>query len=202
MSRHDLKWILAVISLICLAGCASISPSPLSQDKSTSFESRTQALTPIQTWNVKGLIAIRTAKNAYSANWNWQQITYSNYKIELFGPLGAGAVQLIGRRNFVMLHTSDGKEFTATHPESLLEQQLGWRLPVSYLYYWIRGLPVPAIPAEKHFDAYHHLSLLIQDGWRVDYPRYTPTNGIDLPNKMILTHPDITVKIIINRWQL
>jgi outer membrane lipoprotein LolB len=28
-------------------------------------------------------------------------------------------------------------------PGSLLEEQLGWKLPMSHLAWWVRGLPAP-----------------------------------------------------------
>jgi outer membrane lipoprotein LolB len=83
----------------------------------------------------------------------------------------------------------------------LFEQQLGSRLPVSSLYYWIRGLPVPGIEAQKQLDAFHRITVLSQQGWRIEYSRYSSINQIDLPSKMILNNSALNVKIIINQWQ-
>ena len=33
--------------------------------------------------------------------------------------------------------------YEAPSPEALLEEQLGWQLPVSHLVWWVRGLPAP-----------------------------------------------------------
>ena len=46
-----------------------------------------------------------------------------------------------------MLQTSDGKRYNAASPEQLLAEQWGFHLPVSNMKYWVRGLPVPGIPA-------------------------------------------------------
>jgi outer membrane lipoprotein LolB len=107
----------------------------------------------------------------------WHQ-THRNYTIGLIGPIGSNAIQLTGSPGSVLLETSDGKKFKSTSPETLLEQQLGWRLPVSSLYYWVRGLPVPDVSAQKQLDASGRVTTLAQQGWRIEYSRYTTVNGM------------------------
>jgi len=186
-----------------LASCASLSTqqktTPPATSEPTSWENRVGVLSNMEDWDLKGLIAIRNTNDAWSANWRWQQHQH-NYVIDLVGPLGANPIQLTGSPNTVTLTTSDGKKFNSNSPESLLEKQLGWRLPVSSLYYWIRGLPVPDVVAQKQFDSSHRLMVLIQQGWRIEYLHYT-TGKIELPAKISLNNSALNVKIIINQWQ-
>ncbi|MEO8400712.1 MAG: lipoprotein insertase outer membrane protein LolB [Gammaproteobacteria bacterium] len=199
--RINVRFIIALVaSLFILVGCASLSPPPQPQNQTQTTEKRVVNLSSIKNWELKGLIAVRANKSAWSANWQWQQ-TQKNYTISLIGPLGSNSLKLTGAPNQVLLETSDGKKLTSTSPESLLEQQLGWQLPVSNLYYWIRGLPVPNTPAQKHYDAFNHLTDLSQDGWTIQYLRYTSINHIDVPNKIYLANTKMNVKIVINQWQ-
>lgn len=200
---RTLKWIFVILCFLELFGCASIPSTqpPVTQDTFMTWESRIGVLSNIQHWDLKGLIAVRNARDGFSATWQWHQDTNKNYTIALFGPLGSNSIQLTGSNTGVLLETSDGKKLKSTSPEALLEQQLGWRLPVSNLYYWIRGLPVPGVPAEKQFDKAHRLSVLIQQGWRIEYTRYSAVNQIDLPSKMLLNNTALNVKIIINQWK-
>lgn len=198
-----LKKMLVAAFFALVAGCATLSPhqEPPAEKKSlVTWEKRATALSNIQSWNLKGALAARNSENAFSANWQWNQ-TQKNYTIALFGPLASGSLQLTGSPNSVLLETSDGKKLTATTPKALLEQQLGWRLPVSSLYYWVRGLPVPGIPAQKQLDAANRLSVLLQQGWRIEYMRYSSVKQMDLPSKMLLNNAALNVKIIINQWQ-
>lgn len=202
--RNFLKWTLFILCFSGLASCASLTskpPSPVTQTPSDTWDNRVGVLSNIQTWDLKGLIAIRNSRDAYSANWQWHQ-NQKNYTITLLGPLGSSSIQLSGSPNAVLLQTSDGKKATSTSPEALLEKQIGSRVPVSSLYYWIRGLPVPGIPAKKQLDAANRLSVLNQQGWRIEYSRYALVNHLDLPGKMILNNSTLNVKIIINQWQL
>lgn len=186
-----------------LTSCATTPASTAPQNNTQDWGSRAHSLSEIQQWNLKALIAIRNmAKNEnVTANLQWQQ-SARHYTILLFGPLGSGTAKLTGAPGNVKLETSDGKTFSAPTPERLLTQQTNWDLPVSNLYYWIRGLPVPNLPAEKQFDAYHHLTELQQQGWKVQFLSYTSTNQIDVPSKIFLFNPQMNVKIVIKEWNL
>src|SRR5687767_7278025 len=135
--------LIGLLSTWLLASCTTVQPpKELPKNQSVTWDNRVGVLSNIQKWNLKGLISIRSSakNNSWSANWQWQQAR-KTYTISLFGPMGSGSVILNGTPGQVTLDTSDGKQFTAPSAEDLLAQQLGWRLPVSHLYYWVRGLP-------------------------------------------------------------
>jgi outer membrane lipoprotein LolB len=188
-----------------LSSCATVSSPPpvaVPQLEAPSWGNRVQTLSNLQEWDLNALIAIRanTTRQAGSANLKWKQ-SQQRYDILLFGPLGAGAMKLAGTPGQVSLETADGKQFSAATPEALLRQQSGWNLPVSSLLYWIRGLPVPKLPAQKSFDAEHRLRQLSQQGWTIEYLRYQSIGKIDLPDKILLGNAEVNVKIIIKNWQ-
>ena len=197
LTRYKL---LSLLACLWLTSCATFQPQTApAVDRDMTWAERSQTLSSIENWNLNALIAIRSSKDNGSATLNWQQ-TKRNYTISLFGPLGSNAVKLSGMPGKVLLETADGKKISATNPESLLATQTGWRLPVSNLYYWIRGLPAPNKPALKQFDAYHHLMSLHQQGWTIRYLHYVSFDRIDVPSKIYLDNPQLNVKIIINQW--
>jgi outer membrane lipoprotein LolB len=203
---RTLKILTLFFSILWLSGCASLTTeqtTTTNTNKPLTWESRAQTLSSVQTWDMSALIAIRnnSKKNNLTANMQWQQ-TPASYSILLFGPLGTGSAKLTGTRHHVALETSDGKVFTAPTPEALLAQQTHWDLPVSNLYYWIRGLPVPNLPSQKRFDDSNHLVELQQQGWQIQFLRYAPSNQIDLPRKIFLVNPELNVKIVINEWKI
>jgi outer membrane lipoprotein LolB len=202
MTSHR-RFLLPIIlmSALWLASCATTPSATAPQNKSAAWDDRVQTLSGIQDWDLNALIAIRARADGDSASLRWQQ-KKQNYTLNLFGPLGTNSFILRGEPGKVTLQNPKGQTFSAKTPELLVAQQTGWQLPVSYLSYWIRGLPVPNIPAEKHFDAYNHLSELTQEGWKVQFLRYTSTHHIDLPSKIFINSPTLSVKIIISQWQL
>ncbi len=130
----------------------------------------------------------------------WQQ-QKRDYQVSLFGPFGVGRTTLNGTPTALTLLAA-GKEYKAQTPERLMQQVLGWQLPVTNLYFWVRGLPAPNSPASTTFDAYHHLIELKQQGWQIQYERYTAIQGIDLPSKLRLKSGQLQVKLVISSWKL
>jgi outer membrane lipoprotein LolB len=164
-------------------------------------QNREAQLLRLDQFQVNGKLAARTAQDAGSAVVDWQQ-RGNQYAIALSGPLGAHAMQLTGAPGNVTLKTSDGQRFHANSPEQLLAERFGFRLPVSNINYWIRGLPVPGVPADTTFDSAHRLTKLVQQGWDIAYLNYTKVNGIDLPQKMAIDSAALQVKIVIYQWKL
>lgn len=195
-------WILLLIS--SLTACSTLSkPSatanpPLTQQ---TWKERQIALTNIQAWQLSGKVGVIAAHNSGSASLDWTQ-QQKNYVMSLSGPLGAGSLTLKGKPGLVTLDTGDGKHASASTPEKLIAQQMGWNLPVSYIYYWIRGLPAPGSAAETQFDAYHRLNSLRQLGFLVEFQSYENIGHLSLPNRLVITSPGLKVKIAIHHWQL
>lgn len=193
------KLFITFILALGLSSCATLSTPEPAQNKNTPWVQRMQMLSALQAWNIDATIGIRANDQAESASLNWQQ-NGQTYSWSFFGPLGTSAFKLNGQPGLVELQTPQGKTFQAQSPEILLAEQTGWRLPISNLYYWVRGLPAPHIPAKTQFDTYHHLITLEQQGWKIHYLRYMAVNKLDLPGKMLIDSGNVSVKIIINHW--
>ena len=186
--------------LLLLSGCITMPASQAPHNVSMSWPDRAQQLSKMNHWHIKGAMGIQTKDEASSASFDWQQ-DQENYQIRLFGPLGAGAIDLAGGPELATLKTSDGQQHTAASAEKLLLDETGWQLPISNLYYWIRGLPLPKMKAQIEFDEFNHISNMKQQGWSIKYLNYTAHKGIDLPSKLTIENIDLKVKIIISRWQ-
>lgn len=187
-----------------LAGCSTTTnttpstPSPYAQ---LPWKDRQALLNRIQSWQVSGKIAVQTPNDSGSASVDWTE-HQGQYIISLMGPMGSNGMTLSGRPGVVILQTSDGKRFTASSPEQILAERWRFHLPVSYLKYWIRGLPVPGLPANTSFDTSGRLAMLSQQGWNVQFADYTNTGKIDLPEKLFITSAALNVKIIIYNWKV
>ncbi|HCD04151.1 MAG TPA: outer membrane lipoprotein LolB, partial [Methylophaga sp.] len=113
--------------------------------------------------------------------WNvgvtWQQ-HQDDFTIRLIGPFSQGAVELKGDDELVTMTFSDGQTYSATTPEQLLAEVMGWLLPVSALRDWVRGLPYSAIKIDgKTLDDKGRLMTLSQAGWEVEFIDYVPLEG-------------------------
>lgn len=197
------NYFLLSLLLISLTACTTITTRPTPQTTQTISATQIQQNQNrlIANWTVRGRIAVQMAQQGGSASVFWKQ-QGQNYAMELFGPLGAGAVYLNGVPGQIDLTTSKGQYLQAATPEKLIQQALGWNLPVTNLNYWIRGIPAPGFVVTQSFNDQGQLAQLQQDGWQINYQTYMNENNKALPQYMTLVRQGLTVKIIIDSWQL
>jgi outer membrane lipoprotein LolB len=196
--RITLRNLVYLLLAVLITGCQTISTSPQPTTQ-LSWKDRQAALSRLQTFKVSGKIAVQTSNDSGSATLIWLQ-NQQHYTISILGPFGSGSIKLTGNPGQVTLETADGKQINAKSPEALLAQEWGFNLPVSYLRFWIRGLPAAGAPYQSQFDSNHRLSSFTQQGWQVQYLSYQNIGTIDLPEKISITSPTLKSKIIIHEW--
>lgn len=202
-----MKKISIIILAVFLSSCASFTQTitPVPQPKIVShylpWVHRKAQLNAIQNFRVNGNLAIReTFGHGINASFSLDQ-NYRNYQLNFFGPLGTQSVVITGNPYQVNL-TTHQKTYHAATPEQLLYDQLGFNLPVSHFYYWLRGLPAPDLRYTSHLDAYNRMMQLRQAGWRIVYQHFTNIGKIDLPDRIELSNCQWQVRIKLNRWDI
>jgi len=198
MFRHAL-----VFSLITLlAGCAGLTSreSVEGQGDPQQWQAHKDKVAALDGWQISGKVGIRAPKDSGSGTLFWLQ-RQDYYDIRLSGPLGRGAARLTGREGDVLLEVANQGRYQAESPEALLEEQLGWRLPVSHLFWWVRGLPAPDSKSRVTLDTDSHLASLEQDGWQLQYLSYVEQNGYRLPERIKLHGTDLDITLVIKDWQ-
>jgi outer membrane lipoprotein LolB len=198
----NLRSLLWLAGLLLLAGCAGIGPREDlgGQGEAASWRSHKAQVTAIDGWQISGKVGIRAPQDSGSGTLFWLQ-RQDYYDIRLSGPLGRGAARLTGREGDIQLEVANQGRYQAESPEALLEEQLGWRLPVSHLLWWVRGLPAPTSKSRVTLDADSHLSQLEQDGWRVEYANYRLQHGYWLPERLKLFGQNLDITLVIKEWQ-
>lgn len=168
-----------------------------------SWDQRQQQLSALVNWQFRGSMVLKMPQHKFSANMYWQQQS-SVYQMMFFGPFGVGAASLMGRPGEVHLKDAHGKDYSASTPEALMQQQLGWSLPVSALYYWVRGLPAPGPITAVHYDAFHRIAHLEQQGWKIDYLAYQRVQALELPQKITFVRAKFYLDLTIegDSWQV
>lgn len=192
-----MRWLLVTCALGWLAACASLPrDDALSEQR---WQQRREALQAVDHWTLNGRIALQQAQEAWHASIYWQQ-QGQEFDIRLTSPLGGGMLSIEGDASGIFLRLPEGKILAARDAQSLLHQQLGWRMPLAGLRYWVRGLPQPGVPFRKELDAQGRLASLYQAGWDIRFLRYMDAGGIDLPGKIFLENRELAVRLAIQRW--
>jgi outer membrane lipoprotein LolB len=197
-----LRSLLLLLSLLLLAGCAAFESreAVLGAGDERLWQAHKDRIATLDSWQINGKIGVRAPTDSGSATLYWLQ-RQGYFDIRLSGPLGGGAARLSGRENAVELELANRQTYRANSPEDLLEAGLGWRLPVSRLLWWVRGLPAPGSPSQLSLDGQSRLASLQQDGWQISYLSYLEEEGYPLPERIKLQGADLQITLVIKRWQ-
>jgi len=191
------KSVLAVL-LLLLYGCGKAireSP-PLNTDQ------RSEKLLQVSQWGIRGRVSIITGDDGWNGSIRWNQLD-SHFDIRIVGPLGQGSLWLQGSPGFVELRSSkDKRPITATSAESLLYQQMGWKIPISGLRYWVLGVFAPGEAGSIKRNKQGLLSEFEQSGWTIRLLRYRKVGEQMIPVKIFINNDRFRVKMIVKHWKL
>lgn len=201
LRRYSLRiyTLLAIVTFSLLAGCAVSPPTPSIARQHGMWKQQQGRLERLQQWEINGKIGFRSPQQSRSANLDWTQ-NRQHYLIMVSGPFGVGRNTLVGQPGNVSLQNSNGT-FNAPTAEDLMEQQLGWSLPVSALNSWIKGEATPDSPSHFTHDRLGFPQTLQQNGWTIHYEQWSYAGTYWLPGRLKLTYGDITVIFVITQWQ-
>ena len=214
MCNLDILWksFLVLILYLLLSGCQSF----LSPKKSIpKLNTSQQLLTEITNWNLQGKIGVQAPEKFLSVLLSWQQID-SHYSIQLFSPLGQTLADIEGTginepSGAVTVRTHDHKTYQGHTPEALIKQYAGLTVPISHLFYWIRGLPAPNhqnflqklfSPTQFNYNERGYLTELRQDGWQLHFLEYSSYGDIQLPRKLLIERGHLKMTLLLKSWQL
>lgn len=186
--------------LLFITACTPFWQTKPTMPAESLWQQRAAQLEQLDQWSFRGRTLIQQGKEGWNAGVSWQQ-NQDSFKIRLTGPFAQGAVELTGDSQQVTMLTSEGEKFTAETPEQLLQEVLGWRLPVSALRDWVRGLPYQGEPIDlREINDEGQLVALHQAGWQVEFLRYVPFAGQQLPDKVFIKRDDLSVRLVISSW--
>lgn len=191
----------SLLLVLSLSACSWLSPKPALQAPAD-WQLRQSKLQQLTDWQAKGRIAIQTEQESSSATLIWQQ-RGQDFDLLLLGPLGQTVASLKQRKAQVELTIPDQPTYYSDDAELLVEQVLGWRLPISAMPYWLRALDDPKTPAATgSFDAEKRLASLDTGPWHLEFRSYQQQQDLWLPEKIQVTHPEVQLKLSLKEWIL
>jgi outer membrane lipoprotein LolB len=143
-------------------------------------------------FELSGRVAVRHAKDSGSARIFWRHSGDADEMV-ITSPVGQGIARITREGGHYRLVTGDKKEFQASDAETLTEQALGWRLPLSGLSDWVQGRASAGGAATGEVGEGMELR---QDGWKVAYEEYRDGR----PFRMKLSREDIEIRLVVDRW--
>lgn len=195
---HWLKATALAASLLALAACT---PQRLRPDASgLDAQNRREALlAPMSDWQLVGRLGVSDGRDSGSGSLNWSQ-QGDAYRFELHAPVTGKTWLLSGDANHAELQGLRDATIKGDDAASLLQRELGWRVPVAELAWWARGMRAPG-SAELSLRADGLPARIVQAGWQVDFRDYDETQQPPLPGKVFAESGNYKVRLAIQRWQ-
>ena len=161
-------------------------------------------LRELQQWAASGRIGVVGRDNGGSGSFDWQQ-RGDRAEVQIRGPVGIGSVRLQvagdAANPSMTLETGNGNVLESQAAWDELEARLGASLPAGSLRFWMLGIAAPGEHRWSEAGAGGEKTLE-QDGWRIDYQRYSDVPGAHMPMRINATSGETRVRIVVDRWRL
>mgnify|MGYP003380746628 CR=1 FL=1 len=188
----------SALLVLLLAACAQQPRLPTS----ASWKEHSARLKELTSWTAEGKIALRTPEQSESASLQWHQQDNVS-RLHLSGPLGVAATSMYSDGRTLIIRQGESVTTWDMAETSILEQRMGWDLPLQALPHWIKGLPAPDQKIEDMALGPDPslLQMLKQDGWEIHFEAYANYGNFTLPTRLHLQREDSTVRLIIRNWR-
>jgi outer membrane lipoprotein LolB len=190
----------AAAALLALAGCASVKP----QGPSTS--NAATAVTAQTAREYRGRFAVQYEdgyghqQNAYG-NFDWRE-TGDTVTVQLRNPLGQTMAIVTSSPSSATLELPNRQPLTADNVSTLMQNALGFALPVEGLRYWLQPSVAPTSRARTVPDPEDpsRPKQIEQDGWTIDYLSYAdkPATGVKRVN-LTREQPPLNIKLVLDQ---
>ncbi|CAB3664370.1 lipoprotein insertase outer membrane protein LolB [Paraburkholderia rhynchosiae] len=198
--RAALGFAAAAAAVVALAGCASVKPQgPSTSNAATAVTAQTSRA-------YQGRFAVQyndqngQQRNAYG-NFSWQE-TGDTVTLQLRNPLGQTLAIVTSSPASATLELPNRQPLTADNVSTLMQNALGFALPVEGLRYWLQPSPAPTSRAktEKDPEQPSRLKEITQDGWTIDYLAYAeaPATGVKRVN-LTRSEPPLDIKLVLDQ---
>lgn len=195
------KWCWLFFLLFTLNSCTGISVKDPGVVNHTAYQNRSAKLNATVEWGLVGKISLDDGEQGGSGRLQWD-VEPGQSELDFHGALGRGAWHLQITPEAAFLKMADGSEQIAPNVSELIQDQIGWPIPLDALSWWVRGMAAPGVIENEQIGPDGLLISLSQFGWNVDFNRYKSVADLELPIRLNATRDQYRVKLAISRWRL
>lgn len=172
--------------------------------KQALWQQRQLAMGRMQKWSMGGRAALRFKGEAWTFGLSWAQRNRQQYSLQIRNPITGTVVGLLDQGSGRATLKVRGKTSTGSDAERLLQQQLGVKMPVNGMPFWIRGVMAPQyLEGKVSLDIKGRPKQIVQAGWVIDYFNYQSLSFDALPKKVNISRAQeqVNVRIVAKQWQ-
>jgi outer membrane lipoprotein LolB len=191
--------LIAAGAALALASCATVPPAASIPAPAPAPADARAALAAFDGWRAAGRVAVKTAADGWSANFDWLERD-GRGELGVRGPFGAGAARITRTADLIRIEQGGQPPVDVPAPfdtlEPVLRERLGAPLPLGQLRWWLLGVPAPDEPVVASAQGFE------QSGWTVRVDEYAAVAGAPapLPRRLVLEREATRIRVIVDRW--
>lgn len=192
-----LKRVLVVIQCgLLLVACGQQFQRP--RLPATEFAGFEQA--QLKQWCMKGRVAVRHQQQGWQSGLSWCRDDERS-SLRFVGLLGQEVLAIEQQPGWIRIQEGDDL-LISYQPERMLNERLGFSVPLTALRYWLVGVPEMRAAGVALSKLDKNTSGFVQHGWEIKYLRFAEVEGLRMPTKIKLARAGLNLKIIIDQWHI
>ncbi|WP_295760182.1 lipoprotein insertase outer membrane protein LolB [Undibacterium sp.] len=200
-----LSFSLSISLGLLLSACATPSGMPRATESNQAAQPQTRHYR--EQINLSGRIHVQYQHNdkaqSLPGSFEWSQ-DHEKLHINLLNPLGQTIASIEQDAHGARLQQANQSMRSAANLDELLDEALGWPLPVAGLKDWLQGYSRDARQTPSALPPQDNL-MLTADGWQLRYVTWIQETGEIRPKRLDLQRytPQagaVSLKIIIDQW--
>lgn len=187
--------LLAVLALV--GGCASVAPRPAGDW----LDDRRDWFSQYPDWSVEGRLGLSDGERGGSLAMHWQAHG-AIHDIRLRTLAGGQQWRLVMEPGRAVLTGSEVGRIEGPDPDALVEQAIGWPIPLRHMADWLRGLPAPG-SARVRYGEEGLMHGLDWDDWSLQYSRWAGwgDGAVRLPARIDVVRKPHEVRLALRGWR-
>lgn len=157
----------------------------------------------LTSWDITASTSLTTDISSYSLTAYWHQHN-DRYNLRFDVPFTTGVLRVRGQNGFSEITVENKKTIRGVRPEDLIAEFTPFKIPVTGLTRWIRGIPHSDSEYQIAINANGDTKNIKQDGWFIEYDDWEAIEigqqAYRLPSQINLSQTELKIRISPSNW--
>lgn len=193
---------LGLLAALLLTGCPLFQPPGEAGlgdlGETRLWEEHRQSVADLQDWSLQGRFGLQWDDGQVQGRLQWRQ-TGADFELQLSGPFGLNPVHVTGNLQTGQATLDDGEETLQGEFRTIMQERLGFALPLAELVNLVRGIPV-SDASEVMLDGKARALRILQEGWEINYRDYSCCEEPTLPGRVRFAQEAMRGVLVVREW--